>query len=136
MSDGYSTDVKKAWFYNPVGDDWGSLPEMNYQHGVDGTANVIDDKIYVMGGGAGLTLPMNSVQAEVFDGEKWETIEDMPIPVLHHISVVHDNKILVLGVIVVLIPIKEGMQRILFRNMIPQQIPGDECKVCPLVAQQ
>lgn len=94
---GNSTDVKKAWFYDPVGDDWGSLPEMNYHHGVDGTASVIDDKIYVIGGGTGLTLPMDPVQAEVFDGKMWEAIEDMPIPVLHHISVVHDNKILVFG---------------------------------------
>jgi hypothetical protein len=40
---------------------------------------------------------MNPVQAEVYDGNTWEEIEDMPVPVLHHISLVHDNKILVFG---------------------------------------
>jgi N-acetylneuraminic acid mutarotase len=92
----YSTDVRKAWFYDACGDTWDSIPDMIYGH-CAGSACALDGKIYVIGGGTMLTLPTNPVQAERFDGEKWEPIADMPVPVLHHFNVIHDNKILVFG---------------------------------------
>ena len=48
-------------------------------------------------GGTCLGPAYNPMQSEEVVGEKWESIAEMPVPVVEHASIVHDNKILVFG---------------------------------------
>ena len=91
-------DANKMWTYDPLREEWDitSLPDMIYPHLMHGTAEVINGKIYVIGG-VGLPPEFNIAQSEVFDGEKWEPIAEMPVPVTMHSSIVHNQKILVFG---------------------------------------
>lgn len=82
--------------YDPVNEQWNNLPDMNFPHLMHATAEVIDENIYVLGG-VGLGPNHTPQQPEKFDGEKWEFIAEMPIPVTLHKSVVHNNKIIVFG---------------------------------------
>ena len=92
------TDVSKAWTYDPFTEVWDtiSLPDMLYPHQMHGTAEVLNGDIYMIGG-TGLAPDFYPMQSEKFDGEKWESIAEMPVPVVEHASIVHDNKILVFG---------------------------------------
>ncbi len=87
-----------ALTYDPVNELWDttSIPDMQYPHLMHGTAEVLDGNIYVLGG-AGLPPDYTPQQSEKFDGEKWEPIAEMPVPVTLHKSIVHNNKILVFG---------------------------------------
>jgi len=92
-----STDVKKAWYYSPEKDIWGEIQDMIYEHGEYGSACVIDSTIYAIGGVNATTAIMYPVQAEKYSGETWEKIADMPVPIANHVTVIHENNILVFG---------------------------------------
>ena len=89
-----------AMIYDPVNEQWdmASVPDMQYPHLMHGTAEVLNGDIYVLGGCYYETYPNFFIQrSEKFDGEKWDTIADMPVPSVLHTSIVHDNKILLFG---------------------------------------
>ncbi len=91
-------DSKKAWYYAPGTDSWGTLPDMIYDR-PGGSSAIIDNKIYVIGGtyGSGWNNPTG--KSEVYDlkSKTWTELPDMPVPVIYHISVVHNQKIVVFG---------------------------------------
>jgi N-acetylneuraminic acid mutarotase len=88
---------KKAWYYAPGTDTWYSLPDMIYDRGIGSTADTLDNKLYVIGGIDDFVNLHG--KSEVYDPELkiWTVLSDMPVPVINHISVVHDQKILVFG---------------------------------------
>ena len=90
--------ANNARIYDPVNEQWdmASVPDMQYPHLMHGTAEVLDGNIYVLGG-TGIPPDFTSQRSEKYDGEKWEPIAEMPVPVVLHTSVVHDNKILLFG---------------------------------------
>jgi N-acetylneuraminic acid mutarotase len=86
--------------YDPVTDTWetkASIPTPRYGM----CANVVDGKIYVMGGGLHSAYPVNTCCAlnEVYDPETdtWTEKTPLPISVLHAASAVVDKRIYVLG---------------------------------------
>lgn len=85
-----------AMSYDPEYELWNtnSLPDMQYPHLMHGTAEVLDGNIYLLGGVDPDYTPQRS---EKFDGEKWESIAEMPVPVTMHHSIIHNKKILVFG---------------------------------------
>ncbi len=87
-----------AMTYDPKNELWDttSLPDMQYPHLMHGTAEVLNGDIYLLGG-VGLAPQYTLQRSEKFDGEKWESIAEMPVPVTLHKSIVYDNKILVFG---------------------------------------
>jgi N-acetylneuraminic acid mutarotase len=90
---------RQALVYDPASDTWDSLPEMLYEH-INTRASVLDNKIYVFGGYfATPTETYITGKTEMYDPEEkvWTELADMPIAVGAHISVVHENKILVFG---------------------------------------
>ena len=73
--------------YDPVSKIWDteSLPASMYFRNYS-TAEVLDGNIYVLGGidCPGVLVPFEQAEiqpSEKFDGEKWEPIADMPVPV-------------------------------------------------------
>lgn len=95
---GIYTDVNEV--YDPATDTWetkASIPTPRY--GV--CANVVDGKIYVMGGGLHSAYPVNTCSAlnEVYDPETDTWTEKTPLPtsVLHSASAAVDGRIYVLG---------------------------------------
>jgi N-acetylneuraminic acid mutarotase len=87
--------------YIPQTDTWitgNSMPTQRYLI----EANVVNGKIYVMGGVQGLkphVIPDVSNKNEVYDPatNSWSTAEPMPIPVFSYTSAVVDNKIYIIG---------------------------------------
>jgi N-acetylneuraminic acid mutarotase len=95
---GYIPRTSQAWTYDPIREIWDStsLPGMPFPHVMHGSAEVVDGNIYVLSGvGPGPDFEIQP--SEKFDGETWETIAYMPIPVVLFSSIVHDQKILVFG---------------------------------------
>ena len=94
-----SKDQRKAWYYVPSTDSWDTLPDMIYERPLGLSANIVDNKIYVIGGTyeSGWNNPTGKV--EVYDPllKTWTELADMQVPVINHISVVHDSKIMVFG---------------------------------------
>lgn len=92
-----SPDQKKALYYVPGTDNWSSAPDMIYDHGVGASACVYDNKIFVFGG-IGHNFFIHG-KSEMYDPIKksWKEIAEMPVPVLNHISVVHDDKFYIFG---------------------------------------
>jgi len=95
---GIYTDVNEV--YDPATDTWetkASIPTPRYGM----CANVVDGKIYVMGGGLHSAYPVNTCCAlnEVYDLETdtWAAKTPLPISVLHSASAVVDGRIYVLG---------------------------------------
>jgi N-acetylneuraminic acid mutarotase len=94
----FDGNTKKSWIYDPYTDTWDTIRCMNFQHG-ETTAQIIDDKIYVIGGVEG--TPDNwkiTGKVEMYDpnSDSWEEKEEMPYPSIG-ISVIHNEKILVFG---------------------------------------
>lgn len=93
-------NTTKSWKYDPNTDTWDSIRSMKYQHG-DMTASVIKDKIYIIGGIEGIynewKVPSGKVEMYKPDSDSWEEKAELTYPVIDHISVVHNNKILVFG---------------------------------------
>ncbi|MCK4921017.1 MAG: Ig-like domain-containing protein, partial [Bacteroidales bacterium] len=93
------TDQNKALYYVPGMDSWGSLPDMIFERPIGLSTEIVDNKIYVIGGTyeSGWNNPTG--KAEVYDPQlkTWTELADMPVPVTHHISVIHDSKIMVFG---------------------------------------
>jgi N-acetylneuraminic acid mutarotase len=83
--------------YNPITDSWETknpmpLPRAQLQ------ANVVDDKIYLMGGrtgGKNSTVALNQVYDPL--NESWITKAPMPYPVIKFASATAENKIYVIG---------------------------------------
>lgn len=70
-------------------DEWVELPSLQYPRAAAGAA-VVGDKLYVVGGqNDKKTVP----QTEVFDGEKWSTVADLPTP-REHLAAVSDGRYL------------------------------------------
>ena len=90
----------KSWIYDPDVDTWDSICAMNFHHG-EMTAQVINDKIYAIGGVEGLpdTNWYITGKVEMYDpvSNCWEEKAEIPIPVAGHSSFVHNEKILVFG---------------------------------------
>jgi N-acetylneuraminic acid mutarotase len=94
---------KNVFIYDPVADNWDSLPDMKFEH-TDGDAVSLNNKIYLMGGAIEKISRDTAYffvegKSEMYDHEtkSWTIVKDMPVPVARHASVVHDNKILVFG---------------------------------------
>ena len=93
---------KNVFVYDPVADNWDSLPDMNFEH-TDGDAVTLNNKIYLMGGAIEIIRDTAFFfvegKSEMYDPEtnSWTILKDMPVPVARHASVAHDNKILVFG---------------------------------------
>jgi len=87
-----------AWTYDPIRETWDttSLPRMSFPHIMYGSAEVLDGSIYLLSG-VGPYPDFEIQPSEKFAGDKWEPIADMPVPVVLHSSIVHENKILVFG---------------------------------------
>ncbi len=96
----FEVTEKRSWKYNPSMDKWDSISVMLFQHG-EATANIINNKIYVIGGTEGSVIDDWKITGKVEmynpDSDSWEEKAELPIPVRGHISVVHNNKILVFG---------------------------------------
>jgi N-acetylneuraminic acid mutarotase len=86
--------------YDPATDTWEMKTSMPTRR-MAVSANVVDGKIYVIGGGEktpNTNLTPTDVN-EVYDPEtdKWTTLEPIPNPVNYHTSAVVDSKIYVMG---------------------------------------
>lgn len=96
---GDEDNIIKSWVYDPYSDTWDSICDMQFLHG-ETTAQVIDNKIYVIGGEEG-SYPNfnNSGKVEMYDPgtDSWEEKAELPYPVSGHISIVHNDRILVFG---------------------------------------
>jgi N-acetylneuraminic acid mutarotase len=95
---GVYTDVNEV--YDPATDTWekkSSIPTPRYGM----CTNLVDGKIYIMGGGLHAPYPINtcSILNEVYDPETDTWTEKTPLPtsVLHAASAVVDERIYVLG---------------------------------------
>lgn len=94
---------KQAFVYDPIKDTWASLPPMKYERGEGSTASAFDNKIYVFGGLHAISEKTQEFfivgKTEMYDPvlNKWTELANMPIPVVNHISVVHNNKIYLFG---------------------------------------
>ncbi len=97
--DAFTQDSRKALYYVPGTDSWGTLPDMIYKRPGGSSAEIIEDKIYVIGGTYESDWFNPTGKVEVYDPESkiWTELADMPVPVMYHISEVHDKKILVFG---------------------------------------
>jgi non-specific serine/threonine protein kinase len=71
------------------GDSWEQLPPLNHPRAA-GAAAVVGDKIVVVGGQADGKLVR---QTEVFDGERWTDVADMPTP-REHLGAASDGRYL------------------------------------------
>jgi N-acetylneuraminic acid mutarotase len=96
----FEGNVIKSWIYAPDTDTWDSICDMKFQHG-ETTAQVINNKIYVIGGGE--NTPRDSFKisgkVEMYDpvSDSWEEKAEILHPVAGHRSIVHNDKILVFG---------------------------------------
>jgi N-acetylneuraminic acid mutarotase/predicted GH43/DUF377 family glycosyl hydrolase len=92
-------DAQKAWYYMPGTDSWGSLPDMIYKRPMGLSADILDNKIYVFGGTYKSELNHPSGKGEMYDPQLgiWAELADMPVHVINHFSIVHDDKILLFG---------------------------------------
>ena len=86
--------------YDPATDTWEMKTSMPTRR-MAISANVVDGKIYIIGGGEktpNTNLTPTAVN-EVYDPEedKWTTLEPIPNPVNYHTSAVVDNKIYIMG---------------------------------------
>ncbi len=93
------TIQKKAWYYAPETDSWGSLPDMIYERPGGTSANTLGNKIYLIGGTYESGWYNPTGKSEVYDQQLkiWTELADMPVHVAGHVSVVHDQKIFVFG---------------------------------------
>lgn len=83
--------------YDPASDSWETKAPMNIKR-VGLSANMVDGKIYVIGGKMG--NPSTQVSAtEVYDPltDTWTVAKQIPTPVNSHASAVVENKIYILG---------------------------------------
>lgn len=103
FADKDTSGQKQAMFYDPAKDSWTILPSMLYSRGEGATASVYDDKVYVFGGLHAISEKPNRLsivgKTEMYDPvlNKWIELANIPIPVVNHISVVHNNKIYLFG---------------------------------------
>ena len=93
---------KQALVYDPACDTWDSIPKMLYERGEGSTACVFDNKIYVFGGLHAIPeIPHLFIigKSEMYDpiSNIWTELADMPVAVVNHISLVHNNKLYVFG---------------------------------------
>lgn len=88
----------EAFSYDPVNESWDEtfFPDMYYPHLMHSSAEVLDGNVYVIGG-VGLDTDFNLQRSERFNGDDWEPIAEMPVPVTLQRSTVHNGKILVFG---------------------------------------
>ena len=86
--------------YDPATDTWEVKTSMPTRR-MAVSANVVDGKIYVIGGGekSPITNLTPTAVNEIYDPEtdKWTTLEPIPNPVNYHTSAVVDNKIYIMG---------------------------------------
>ncbi len=75
--------------YALAGDSWEKLPSLNHARAAAAAA-VVDGKIVVVGGQADGKLVH---QTEVFDGERWTDVADMPTP-REHLAAASDGRYL------------------------------------------
>lgn len=103
FADKDTSGQKQAMFYDPAKDSWTILPSMLYSRGEGATASVYDDKIYVFGGLHAISETPERLfivgKTEMYDPvlNKWTELANIPIPVVNHISVVHNDKIYLFG---------------------------------------
>ena len=95
---GVYTDVNEV--YDPATDTWEKKAAITTpRYGM--CANVVDGKVYIMGGGIHAPYPINTCSAlnEVYDPETdtWTEKNPLPISVLEAASAVVDDRIYVLG---------------------------------------
>ena len=93
----FSSDYLKILeVYDPTSDSWETLAPMPTGRGYM-TANVIDDKLYVIGGTTGFRAPSDVV--EVYDpaSNSWFQAEAMPAELYYLASAVKNNMIYVTG---------------------------------------
>ncbi len=102
MSQESNDNLVKSWIYNPYTDTWDSICDMKFRH--LGPAQVINNKIYVIGGpeqsvNNGQVTGTITGKVEMYDPgtDSWEEKAEIPHPVSDFISVVHNGKILVFG---------------------------------------
>ena len=83
------TSEQSGRVYALRGDGWEELPPLNHPRAA-GAAAVVGDKIVVVGGQAdGKLVP----ETEVFDGESWKDVADMPTP-REHLGAASDGRYL------------------------------------------
>jgi N-acetylneuraminic acid mutarotase len=89
----------KAWYYVPDTDSWGALPDMIHGRPGGASAEIIDRKIYVMGGTEETGWSNPTKKVEVYDPTlgTWSELADMPVSAVYPASTVYDNKILLFG---------------------------------------
>ena len=101
FADNDTSGQKSVFVYDPVEDTWDLLPQMIYERAEGAAASVIDNKIYVCGGLHALSEKELFIvgKTEMYDpaSNKWTELEDMPVPVVNHISIVHNEKLYVFG---------------------------------------
>ena len=103
FADNDNSGQKNTIVYDPVVDTWSSLTPMLYERGEGAAASVYDNKIYVFGGLYAISETPERLyivgKSEMYDpaSNLWTELANMPIPVVNHTSVVHNNKIYLFG---------------------------------------
>ena len=93
----------QALVYDPAMDSWDSIPKMLYQRGEGAAASVFENKIYIFGGLHAISETPDRLyivgKSEVYDpvSNMWTELADMPVPVVNHISLVHNEMLYVIG---------------------------------------
>ena len=103
FADKDTSGQKSVFVYDPSADTWDSIPDMLYERGEGAAASVFDNKIYVFGGLHAISEKPERLyiigKSEMYDpvSNKWTELADMPVPVVNHTSLVHNEKIYVVG---------------------------------------
>jgi N-acetylneuraminic acid mutarotase len=87
-----------AFVYNEANDSWSAVASMNFQHGQTAAVGVLNDKIYVAGGG-GATDSTSVSALEVYDpiANTWTTLVPMPTARNHTGGAFINGKFYVVG---------------------------------------
>jgi N-acetylneuraminic acid mutarotase len=98
-----------SYVYDPATDVWDPIAPMNSTISQDdlnsgilqASSCVLDGKLYVFGGFRFLDegIAQHTATSEMYDPEKdvWTDLDEMPLPVAHHASVVYNDKIYLFG---------------------------------------
>jgi N-acetylneuraminic acid mutarotase len=95
-----ATGQQDALVYDPAIDTWDTLKDISYKRGGGATACVYGGLIYVFGGNGNYNgISQTEEKPEKYNPAEnnWYTLADMPVPVLYHSSLVHNDRIYIFG---------------------------------------
>lgn len=95
-----SSEQKEALVFDPSNDTWDTIPNMLFAHGERSSACTYDGQIFIFGGlfcTPDQLIIIGKTERYIPDSNKWEELEDMPIPVVNHISLAYNDKLYIFG---------------------------------------